>query len=69
MCPISLGEVGLFLEKSPVGGNFAGYTYRGTAIKRFTITVSYLTSARWGFSWRKAPLRVISPDTPIVKPL
>jgi hypothetical protein len=32
-CVLSdLGEVGLFLEKSPVGGNFVGYTYRETAI-------------------------------------
>jgi hypothetical protein len=30
-----LGEVGLFLRKSPVEGNFGGYSYRETASRPF----------------------------------
>jgi hypothetical protein len=35
----------------------------------FTISVPDPNSAKWGFSWRKAPRPASSPATPIVKAL
>jgi hypothetical protein len=36
-----LGEVGLFLEKSPVEGRFAGYTYRETLYGEIEVASFY----------------------------